>query len=140
MNEKRSEVAKKLISAVIEGVGLIGLDESDFQGLFKVIDEFVAHRMPIGRIQFEETVIDENNNLSVWFALSPMILSSAKETYRGINTVKWFIVLPDLNMDFSELTVSQLLAKSELGLIETPNYDLDELAYFLDKERLPFFN
>ena len=118
----------------------MGVDDDDFDGLFQAIKTHADHRMPIGRVQFEYVTLDEDDRLRVGFALSPMILSSAKGTYTGINTVKWFIVLPDLDMDFSEMTVPKLLAKSQLGLIETPNYDLDELAHFLDEERLPFFN
>jgi len=140
MSEIKFYVSVKLMTAVMEGFGLMGIHDDDFVGLFQAIKDHAEHRMPIGRIQFEDVTVNEDDRLRIGFALSPMILCSAEGTYRGINTVRWFIVLPDLNIDLSEMTVPQLLVKSQLGLIETPNYDLEELEQFLDEERLPFFN
>ena len=140
MNIQDVDVAVKLMTAVMEGFALMEIDDDDFDSLFHAIKYHADNRMPIGRIQFEYVFLNDENRLRVGFALSPMILCSAKAKYRGINTVKWFINLPNMDIDFSETTVPSFLAKSQVGLIETPNYDFEDLAQFMDEERLPFFN
>lgn len=139
LSEIKFDLSVKLMSAVMEGFGLMGLHDDDFDSLFRAIKEHAEHRMPIGRVQFEDVYLNEDDRLCIKFALSPMILCSAECSYRGLNTVRWFIVLPDLDIDLSQMRIPELLAKSQLGLIETTSYDLQELAKFLDEEHLPFF-
>jgi hypothetical protein len=105
MSVKGIDVAEKLMSAVMEGFALMEIDDDDFDSLFHAIKYHADHRIPTGRIQFEYVFLNDENRLRVGFALSPTILCSAKAKYRGINTVKWFIILPNMDIDFSEMTV-----------------------------------
>ena len=140
MNTENFQVTGRLKDAVMESFGLMGLDEQDFEGLFATIGEYSNHRMPIGRVQFEEVDMDEQHQIRISFSLSPMILSSAKNSYLKISTAKWFFIFPDLNMNLDDMILPELLAKSQVRLIDSSRCDLDELVDFLDTETLPFFS